>query len=450
MLSKEKLIKKLPKIVDYLFKVKLYPYQIKIITHILNNDKKVTIRATTRAGKSFSVAIGAILYATFYDNKRIGIIAPNTEKTKIIMQYITQMLSSNQVFESVVDIDMMGLTKLERLRKEVSKKKITFKNKSYIEIRSIDINKKGFGVSGFAYDLVIIDESAEIPDDHFGMIYRMLLESTEAKMVEIYNPWNLGHTFKHSKDPKWVAIKIDSEDCMSCGRMTKEQIDDAKAEYTAYRYRVLIDAEFPFDIDRAIFTQDILDLATRLKTLEEYDKYLVGIDPARGGNDYTVATLIGEKDNNLYFLQVEYMDLRDENLIVQRVEDTILAKYPKDKIQIQTDRGINVGIADIFKMRGYKQSFEYVAGSKSTNKNKYSNRKSEDICILRNIMKDGRFWNLPESGPTYLELKQWQESDVDRLIKVDDPKDKSPDFADSLNIAISKPRGMVQAFTLQI
>ena len=85
-------------------------------------------------------------------------------------------------------ISTEGLTNLERLKKEVSKKKITLKNNSSIEFKSVDLNREGFAVMGLGYDLIIVEESAEIPDEAYAKIYRMLLEHPDSMILEIGNP----------------------------------------------------------------------------------------------------------------------------------------------------------------------------------------------------------------------------------------------------------------------
>jgi len=137
------------------FDIEIYNYQHDILKAVFEGKRKITIRSTTRAGKSFIIAISAILYAIFNNNVRVGIIAPSYDKTKPIMDYVATMLSSNNIFDQIVMVDTEGMSKLERLRKEVSKRRITFKNGSLIEIKSIDLQKKGFGVMGFGYDFVI-------------------------------------------------------------------------------------------------------------------------------------------------------------------------------------------------------------------------------------------------------------------------------------------------------
>lgn len=431
-----KLIKNIKKIVKYLMGIDLYPYQIRIIDKILNDTKRITIRATTRAGKSFCVAIGAILYATFYDNKRIGILAPSNEKTKPVMDYITKILSSNAIFEGVVDIDTMGLSKLERLKKEVSKRRITFKNGSSIEVRSVDVNRKGFGVTGFGYDLSIVDESAEIPDSSFSMIYRMLLEHKDAKILEIYNPWNLNHTFKHANSSDWESIKIDWRECVECGRMTLEQVKDQREELTDIEFKVLVEAEFPEDMDKAIFTEDILKRADVRKDLpKEYDKVQLGVDVARGGNDLSVITIVGIKDGIHYIIDYKEYDLRDLMVLVGYVKQ-IADTYNKPFIVVDTV-GLGAGVKDRL-LEDHYNVFEFIAGSKAKRSDRFYNLKTEALFQLRDLMKAEKVYNLPSKHR--FELKKYTfEPKGDKTIKSVDPEDKSPDFSDSLVLACYEP-----------
>ena len=132
-----------------------YNYQYPIISAVLDRTiTRTTIRAATRSGKSFIVAASFIAYAGVFSNSKVGIIAPSKDKTKIIMTYILEILSSSNL-EPVIDLDMMGLTKMERLKREVSKQRITFKNGSSIEIKTADVKNKGFSLMGAGYDLCI-------------------------------------------------------------------------------------------------------------------------------------------------------------------------------------------------------------------------------------------------------------------------------------------------------
>ena len=421
------------------FNIKNYEYQINILNKILGRDRRVTIRATTRAGKSFALGQGAIMKAIFKDNHKIGLIAPTYPKTQILMNYVTEMLSQSRGLENIIDLDVMGLTKLEKLKKEVSKKKITFKTNSSIQILSADIQRKGMGAMGSGFDTTIVDESGEIPDTVYAKIYRMLLDNPNTQLIEIGNPWYLNHFYEHHYSPEWVKIHIHWKDCVREGRMTLEDIKDQRRNLTPLEFKVLIDAEFPEDIEYSIFSQTgHINKAIRPKKFKEFDKILIGVDPARGGKDYTVITVVGEKDSEFSYIEHKKLDTKDLMVTVGIVRE-LIDKYPIEKVITKIDiPGMGGGIYDRLKELNYNVQ-EYIPGNKATEKG-YFNLKAQTVFGLAKIMYDGRFWNLPKNSEYIIELKKWTyEIRSDRQKKVIDPEDKSPDFADSLNIAVAEP-----------
>ena len=350
------------------FNIKNYEYQINILNKILGRDRRVTIRATTRAGKSFALGQGAIMKAIFKDNHKIGLIAPTYPKTQILMNYVTEMLSQSRGLENIIDLDVMGLTKLEKLKKEVSKKKITFKTNSSIQILSADIQRKGMGAMGSGFDTTIVDESGEIPDTVYAKIYRMLLDNPNTQLIEIGNPWYLNHFYEHHYSPEWVKIHIHWKDCVREGRMTLEDIKDQRRNLTPLEFKVLIDAEFPEDIEYSIFSQTgHINKAIRPKKFKEFDKILIGVDPARGGKDYTVITVVGEKDSEFSYIEHKKLDTKDLMVTVGIVRE-LIDKYPIEKVITKIDiPGMGGGIYDRLKELNYNVQ-EYIPGNKQLKK----------------------------------------------------------------------------------
>lgn len=434
------------------FNFSLYPSQNKIIDYFFNNSNKITIKACTRYGKSQTIALGSIMYAIFIDNKRVGIIAPTLQKTKIIMGYILKSLSSCPQMSDIVDLDLMQLTKLERLKREVSKKRITFKNGSSIEVLTADIKGKGFSVMGFGYDLTVVDEVAELPTEVYSKIYRMLVENPDAKLIEIGNPWFLNHFYEHFNDDSWSKLSIPWQTAVSEGRLTKKAIEDQRKNLTDLEFDVLFNADFPKDIEHSIFKEDIhIKQAIRKKEFKTYDKILIGIDTAQGGKDYTVITIVWQKDDEYSFYDSIKMDENNDMAIVGTVSEYLHnKKWDKKDIIIKVDYPIGKGVADRIKELGYKV-FGFRSGFKAIDKNRFFNLKAESIFGLADIFKQGRFYNLPANSQYTLQLKKWTfKIASDRQIQTIDPEDKSPDEADSLMIALSVVLGDVKAFTLDI
>jgi len=415
------------------FGIEIYPYQERILEAAFSK-RKITIRATTRAGKSYCMAMAAILRAVVLPNHRVGIIAPTHDKTRIIMNYIADLLASNPMFDDLVMLSTEGMTKLERLRKEVSKKRITFKNGSSIECLSVDLDSRGFGAMGRAFDTNIIDETDMIDDESYVKIFRMLLESPDSCLIEIGNPFSLAHFYRHHNDSEWEKIHITAEDCVAAGRLTAGSVQEQRKELTELEARVLLDADFPDEIEMAIFTKKAIDNATKKAPAQENEQILIGIDVARGGRDVSVITEFGVKGNECTFLNSQTMDTRDTMTIVGAAATR--ADAYKVPVEISVDCVNNASVLDRLKELGYKTQ-EFIAGRGAHDSKRFFNLKTEAAFRLADMMKAGQVSGIPEASRYVLQLRAWTyEIRSDRQLKLIDPEDKSPDYADSLLIAL--------------
>lgn len=416
------------------FGVQITPYQLEILEAVLKEKKrKVTIRATTRAGKSYAIAMLAVLYATFQENRSVGILAPTYDKARKLMDYIAELLNSHPIFEENLLLDSEGATRMEKLRKEVSKRRITFKYGCSIEIKSVDLSIKGMAAMGFAYDLNIVEETAEIDDISFTKIHRMLVESPTAQIVEIGNPWFLNHFYMHHNDETWTQIHIDWRQCVAAGRMTQAAVDEQKRELTEIEFQVLFDADFPTELEFSIFTEAaIKDMCEPAPLGLKYDRFVCGIDVARGGRDRTVISFGGIIGNQIHYLKHIVMDTRDTMQIVGQYRLVADAKYGGAKCETTIDTVNNAGVHDRLKELGYSVR-EFVGGAKARDEDRFFNIKTEAAFLMADVGKAGRIKGLPKATRYTLELRSWiYEVRSDKKLKIVDPEDKSPDYADSL------------------
>lgn len=442
----EKRDKRIIRVLEATFNVKLYEYQKEIIRAIFNNHRKITIKATTRAGKSWTVALATLFFALTHRRKKCMIIATTQHKTKIIYSYIADFLSMQPELVEMLDMDIPK-NDIGRLKKETSKQKITFKNGSSIEVLTADIPSGGQGLMGHAGQFVVCDECAEYTPEVWTKVYRMLVDNPETQLIEIYNPWFLNHTYEHWNDDSWHKIHIDWKKCVEQGRMSIEDVEDQRKNITELEFEVLFNANFPEDIENNIFKSDYLKNAVTTKPIPDGVIYRIGVDVAASGKDYSVVTILAEKDNEFYFVDFRKYDLPDVMQLVGHVSE-IADRYSKPIITIDSV-GMGKGVVDRLRELGYN-AYPYIAGNSALEKKRFFNRKSEDLFGAADIMKQGRFWNLPVRSPYTLELKKYIfEIRSDRLIKSIDPEDKSPDYADSLLYALSKERGRMLTFDLK-
>ena len=145
--------------------VKLSKGQQKIFNVILNRKpKRVHIMTPTQYGKSHTVAMAVLLRAITHPEKW-AIVAPSHPKAMIIMRYIIDHCYDNEVFRSQLDMDE---TAKNRLKREVSKTRLTFKGGGEIFVLSADARNKaqaGETLMGFGAANIILDESSLIDDD---------------------------------------------------------------------------------------------------------------------------------------------------------------------------------------------------------------------------------------------------------------------------------------------
>ena len=96
------------------------PGQLEIFYRcVYRRSIRVQIITLTQYGKSLFVALGCIVVSCIQD-RVVAVVAPKTEKAKIIMRYYIEHLGDNPIFYTQLEKD----TKLERLRMEENKERI--------------------------------------------------------------------------------------------------------------------------------------------------------------------------------------------------------------------------------------------------------------------------------------------------------------------------------------
>ena len=229
-----------------------------------DNNRNV-ISCCTRYGKSYVAARAILVNISLHSNKRNLIIAPTIEQANIIRNYISEAIMTSSFFSELVDINATGI---DRLKTEVSKKRITFTNGASLMILSAEGEGKrlmGHGADG----LLIIDESCLIDYEVYrAKIHRMLGDDPESVLIEIGNPWHTdGQMHVHWLDPNFKKIHIDDKQALEEKRITPEFLAEQKASLTDIEYRVLYQSLFPDDsqaTDR-YFNRDAI-----LSAIEDY------------------------------------------------------------------------------------------------------------------------------------------------------------------------------------
>ncbi len=119
---------------------------------------------TTQYGKSETVSMAVLLRAINFGEKW-AVVAPSMSKAQIIMGNIRKHCFDNDIFKDQLNMDAK---EKDRLKREVSKSRLTFKQGGEIFVLSADNKNKaaaGESLLGFGAANIVIDESSLIDDD---------------------------------------------------------------------------------------------------------------------------------------------------------------------------------------------------------------------------------------------------------------------------------------------
>jgi len=416
---------------------------VKVVT--FGEHKRAVITCMTRYGKSWAVSLGILLWIMQNKNKKIVIIAPTNEKTTIIRNYIAFFVSKSPVFLALLDLNKK---KYERIRSEVSRRRMTWKNG--VEMRTLSAEGQGEQLMGFGADLLIVDESCDVDFEVYrSKISRMLGESPNAVYIEIGNPWHKdNHMWQHWIDINWHKIHIGFEEAIKEGRVSKEFIEEQKIQLTEREFQILYKAEFPEESEDQLIKYDWIDRAT--KTIPSADSSFIkrlGIDVARSGNDSTVFTYGLKFKEGVYIVDKVVEHNQEDTMQTTARAFKLYEENLFDEICIDTN-GLGAGVTDRLNELRRENKIKsriiaFMSGqSPSTDrlKERFLNQKAEAYFHLRELFEKGKIF-IPKNNKLINQLSKmkWELTSSGK-IRILDPgqgKDdtaeaKSPDHSDSL------------------
>ena len=430
----------------------------KIIFYSLTSElfNRIQIICATQYGKSLMVALAGLVL-TAGRGKKIAIVAPTTQKAKIIMRYYVEHLGDSPLFYSQLEKN----TRLERLRQEESKMRIILRNGGGIYVISTqerNAKKNIESAMGEGAEVVILDEGNLISDRTEATVFRMISGKQNGIYCKVGNPFYVmpPHThFKASWDnPDYFKIYIDYERGLAEGRYSKSFIEEAQMKPM---FDILYKCEFPEEdmLDERgyrplLYSTDLKYGITKeaLKAIIKKDKeqgklktLKLGCDIG-GGGDYNVyvlryshfAVLVGSNRSNDTMTNVseierimkEWPDLEDEDIAID-------------------DIGIGRGVVDRLKEKDLDVNGVSV-GSKAKNSTLFMNLKAELYWKLKKWVEKEES-RLEESDKWSQLLWIKYKTNSERQIKIESKDDlkkrtsKSPDYAEALMLTFNSSSG---------
>lgn len=438
----------------YFFNEDISPLQEKLIRKItFEESKKLSVCAMTRWGKSFCISRGIGLFIMLNSNKKIFFLAPTSEQSLILRDYLAELVYKCPSLKDIAHLDTGGE---DKIKKHTSRSRQTFSNGSEYRVFTTHGNADGLMGHGLGFNggILVLDEACLISEDARAKINRMLGDNPEKSMVvELYNPWTRDNkAFDHSIDNEWEFFHVGWEDAIEDGRITKDFIEEQRKELTPLEFCVLYESRFPEQSEDSIFSLDKINEA--IKRFDEVPKsetgtVIIAADIGDKGLDSTVI-LTGKfvkpskHDPNppppYRILDIYSEPISDNMAVAGRILATLREHYRVDReFQIKIDC-IGVGTGVVSRVR------EYVIENKLKNvevhgchygekadlqPERFLNKKAMNYFKLKELFEEGKIV-IPNHKQLVKELvsMKWKFNSSSK-IQIVDP-DKSPDYADAL------------------
>lgn len=355
-------------------------------TIVTRSHPRVHCMTPTRYGKSFTVAAAVSIRCATHPEKW-AIVAPSTDKAMIIMRQIIENFTNCKPLRYLLDMEEK---QKDKLRREVSKKRIVLRNGAEIFILSADSSNKqaaGESLMGFGSPNIILDESSLIDDDIYAKIKRMTLDNKDNFMFEIGNPFHRNHFWRSSVNPDYKKIIIDYKQAVKEGRFTEKQVEEMRKE--AF-FGILMEVKFPeedsTDADgwTRLLTEIQLINAFRKQEPDSFGELRLGVDIARSGGNFNVWVLRSEN-----YAKVLAKTTTNNLMEVVGMTRKFAEEYDVQEENIFLDAtGLGAGVVDRF--TELKWNVEGVnMASKAQKEDKYINIRAEAFFRLRQWIIDG-------------------------------------------------------------
>lgn len=278
--------------------------------------KRIWITAYTQYGKTLTVALAATILASTY-HKKVKILSAKDEQAKIMMRYILEHIQDNADFlVGLIDVDAVS-----KRQTAFSSNRLAWSHGGEIEVKSAEAKAKrgGQGLLGSGGDVVIIDESPLVPDEHYQYIQRMLGRNKDTRLIEIGNCIERNHFMRSYEDPAYHIIRIDYHQGIAEGRITEAFIEEIKTGHNAVTskfFKSMYECVFPQENEFTYFKP------TKYSIMPNIVEYYGACDPALGemgktdkGCDAGIVVLGLDENGKIYEVESIVKNMTPETLM---------------------------------------------------------------------------------------------------------------------------------------
>jgi len=218
-----------------------YWYQAKILR---SKSKRMAICSGRQIGKTTVIAAKAIHFAYMHPGTNTLIVSRGLRQSMHLFSFI-----QNFILDSPI---------LRRSVSRMTRTVVELKNGSHI--KALPCSQTGDNLRGETADMVIMDETAFMPETVIASVIMPMLAVTEkirgtGYAIMISTPWGREHIFYRCyTNPEWFIMHIPSSECPN---ITERFLREQKALVGELRFDTEYQAQFREDA-MAMFTQDMI------------------------------------------------------------------------------------------------------------------------------------------------------------------------------------------------
>jgi len=464
-------------LVKKLFNVELTPVQAEMVEAIaFEQDRRIIFNTYTQFGKTMVVGIGLAFLILRYNDRElhIGSLGPTFGDAEGPRKEMLEKGLNCELFADMIDTSRGNDP--EDLKTSASKDLLTFNDgdiKFEVMSASSGSSGKGEGLMGEGVDILVMDESNRIPHTVWMDSADRLLNEYDATLVEMGNPkhqnnqffehwqnskfrkFHVGEKKLHEYSDAYVPDNLTTASGIEEGRH-QEKFFDEKAENVGGRDTVRFSwkykSVFPDQVEGGLISKAWIREAQDKQFDLENPEVKYSIDVADEGDDLIVLTRL-EYEDGKYRLTDQWSKKHsnDTRRTAEWANNLVKEKGDKGGVKhfIVDYTGIGAGVWSSLKDLGYN-TVKFKAGENPTAEgDKYLNKKARNYFKIRDILQDGdlelvsgfenRDKSMPENKLVYQLGHMKREPARRDKDKVLDPDDKSPDFSDSLMMAVYEP-----------
>ncbi|MHA2054941.1 MAG: terminase large subunit domain-containing protein, partial [Candidatus Hodarchaeales archaeon] len=305
-----------------------------------------------RAGKTYTNAVTAVLYALLYPRKRIMILGPSKRQGDYMFDEIQAMVSKSEYLQASLK---------KNVARQPAESRAEFTNGS--RIVSIPIGPSGSKIRGAGANLVVLDEYAQFDESIVNLVVRpflaMKVEGQENKLIitsSAYYKWN--HLYDLYCDYRKLIAEgaknvyiseYDYRDVLldknSAITPDLSQIEASRKATTIADFEMEYFRKFPDSIENFFPTKLIDECTPKPPRYEEIDIekksdtgfYIMGVDCARAKGGSNFCALVGKVFNGeFHVVHLVALNGRPYQEMISRIRD-LLFRFPIELIYM--DRG---------------------------------------------------------------------------------------------------------------